>query len=180
MSIYKSQLELELIAKVEPVVTSLNYLLRDLEVLGKSSPTIRITIDKSSEAVGIDDCEIVHQKLSPMFDLWDPVPGAYTLELSSPGEEAPMRLMSHFEEALGGNIRFETREALPLPEPFKPRRRWAGKLEKIDQDNKTISISDSMGTHVVPFEQIQSAFWVREWTAKDNAQNSLGHNRKGM
>jgi ribosome maturation factor RimP len=171
LSTFKTDLEQDLISKVEPVVASLNYMLRDLEVLGRGSPTIRITLDKSGEHVGIDDCEKVHQKLSPMFDLWDPVPGHYTLELSSPGEHAPLRLLTHFEEALGGTIQFETTEALPLPAPFKPRKRWEGKLEKLDTEKAELTLSDSMGTHTVPFALIRSALWIRDWDPKSQAKD---------
>jgi ribosome maturation factor RimP len=131
LSTFKSQIELDLISKVEPVIESLNYSLRDLEVVGKGRPTIRIILDKKDDQkIGIDDCSYVHEKISPMFDLWDPFPGAYTLEISSPGEHAPLRTRQHFEEALGSKIRFETTQAIELPPPRKARKARSKKIKK--------------------------------------------------
>jgi ribosome maturation factor RimP len=168
LSTFKSQIELDLISKVEPVIESLNYSLRDLEVVGKGRPTIRIILDKKDDQkIGIDDCSYVHEKISPMFDLWDPFPGAYTLEISSPGEHAPLRTRQHFEEALGSKIRFETTQAIELPPPNKARKRWEAKLSEINDSSSEIVVEDTLGTHRIPFNLLHSAVWLREWQAGD-------------
>src|SRR5436305_869460 len=112
--VVKNPIEKELIAKVEPILASMGYALRDLEVLGASgrSAVIRVTLDSvaatatvaAGAEIGIDDCSKVHEVLNPLFDVWDPLPGTYTLEVSSPGEKPNLRLLQHFEEALGQKI----------------------------------------------------------------------------
>jgi len=166
-SIFKSTLEQDLISKIEPVLHSLGYRLRDLEVSGQSNPTVRVTIDfshgETEKRIGVEDCEKVHRKLNPMFDLWDPIPGAYTVELSSPGEHAPLRTIEDFREAVQGTLKFKTTEPIPMPEPMKARKNWVGKLIEVTDDGK-ISLEDEHGLHELSLEMIQSAQWQREWT----------------
>ena len=104
-SVSKSTKEQELIEKVSPVLENLSYHLRDIEVTSGRSALIRVTIDRYPETeqghISIDDCSQVHRVVGPMFDVWDPLPGAYSLEISSPGEKPKLRLLSHFQAALG-------------------------------------------------------------------------------
>lgn len=167
--IYKSPQELELIEKLESVVNSLNYELRDLELRAGRPALLRITIDIAdrSRGVHLDDCFEVHKVLDPLLDVWDPVEAAYTLEVSSPGEKAPLRLKTHFEEAIGSNIDFKTREAVSMPSnpTAAPRKNWKGKLIAVSETS--IQLEDALGTHEIPADLIEGARWMREWTAKE-------------
>ncbi len=165
-SVYKSPIESKLIGLVEPVIESLGYGLWDLEVTGGSSPIVRITLESANhdDQIGIDDCSTVHKELNPMFDVWDPIEGAYTLEVSSPGERANLRLMRHFELARGGKLRFQTTEPIPMPAPAKPRKNWEGILKELDPVEGFLELEDEMGSHKIKFSQIRSAQWLRDWT----------------
>lgn len=167
--IYKSPKELELIEKLGSVVSSLNYELRDVDIRQGKPALVRITIDiqDRSRGVTLDDCYEVHQVLDPLFDSWDPLEMAYTLEVSSPGEKAPLRLKSHFEEALGSEIEFRTREAVKMPSnpTAAPRKNWKGKLLAVEEEK--IQLEDSMGSHEVATSLIEGARWLRDWSAKD-------------
>jgi len=167
-TVYKNSKEQDLIDKVEPVLINLGYLCRDIEVVSGRSAVVRITIERDSkEMVSIDDCATVHRTLGPMFDVWDPLPTAYTLEVSSPGEKPRLRNLSHFREAVGGNLRFQTLEAIDMPEPAKPRKNWEGELLDV-QDSGEIRVKDSSGVeHTLKLESIKNATWMREWTASD-------------
>ena len=179
--IYKADLELSLIEKVEPVLDTLGFKLRDLEVLGQGNQAIvRITLDKEKSAgasdvpdiakqdgVGIEDCSRVHQLLNPMFDVWDPLPHAYSLEVSSPGEKPSLRTLDHFKEALGQKINFQTNEPIEMPHPMKPRRNWEGVLESLEEDG-TLKVKDGYGEHLVPISKIKTAQWLREWTVRED------------
>lgn len=173
--IYKSPKELELIEKLESVVASLNYELRDIDIRLGRPALVRITIDMPTRERGItlDDCYEVHKAVDPLFDVWDPLEMNYTLEVSSPGEKAPLRSKAHFEEAVGGNIEFKTREAVAMPSQptAAPRKNWKGKLISID-DNK-IQIEDALGVHEVEASLVEGARWLRDWSAKDRDVTSL-------
>ena len=165
----KTPQEKEILLKVEPVVNSMGYDLRDLEILGSGrSPLVRVTLDRKSPedpAIGIEDCSKVHQMLNPMFDVWDPFPGNYTLEVSSPGESPILRTLKHFKEALGKTIRIQTIEAIPMPPPAKARKNWEGLLQQIEEAPAVkLELEDSLGKHWIPLEMIKMGQWVQDWS----------------
>jgi ribosome maturation factor RimP len=167
--VYKSSVEEDLISKIEPVLQGLGYDCRDVEVVPGAEAIIRITLDRPvghEKAIGIDDCSKVHQLLNPMFDVWDPLPGAYTLELSSPGEKPRLRTLEHFRQVVGQKIKFQTKEALPMPAPAKPRKNWEGVLEALVETEgaEQLRLNDGLGTHLVSLKDVKNALWLREWT----------------
>ena len=169
-TIQKSPIERELISKVEPVIVNLGYALRDLEVTPGSGSTVRITLEpapSTAEAIGIDDCQKVHQLLGPMFDVWDPLPGAYTLEVSSPGESPSLRTLAHFQQSVGGLVELQTTEPIPMPPPAKPRKNWESKLVSVSESDGSLQLEDSMGTHTLKISQIKSGSWIRDWARKN-------------
>jgi len=92
----------------EPTAISLGYTLWDVEYVKEGADWIlRLTIDKpgalSGEVPGIsiDDCEIFHRAIDPLLDEADPIEGAYTLEVSSPGVERVLSRPEHFEACAG-------------------------------------------------------------------------------
>lgn len=166
-TVHKSTKEQELIDKVEPVLQSMNFSCRDIEVVSGRSALVRITIElaNSKEAVSIEHCSEVHRTLNPMFDVWDPLPGAYTLEVSSPGEKPRMRLRSHFEEAVGENLKFQTMEAVEMPGTAKPRKNWEAKLIEV-LDEGQIKVEDKEGgIFELPISELKNVVWLREWKA---------------
>lgn len=175
-TVFKSETELNLIARVEPVVESQGYALRDVEVNGRgSSTTVRISLESLSDSVeiGIEDCTKVHRVLGPLFDVWDPISGAYTLEVSSPGERPSLRTLDHFKAAMGDSIKFQTLEPIEMPEPYKPRRNWSAQLDLVE-DAGTLKLSDDFGSHVLSIEQIKNAVWCRTWESTKGGQAKKG------
>lgn len=167
-SVYKSAIEFELLEKLEPVLENLGFECRDVEVFSSGSGIIRVTVDRpgdaSREHISIDDCSKVHQVIGPMFDVWDPLPTAYTLEVSSPGEQPHLRKLRHFEEALGEKIKFQSLEAIVMPPPAKPRKNWEGVLSAIDAEAGAIVLKDHDGSeHRLPVDQLKNAVWLRVW-----------------
>src|SRR6185437_8010492 len=80
-----------LIALIEPLIGRLGYELVDLEQsLGRGSAVVRLFID-SPQGVGLTDCERVSREVSALLDVEDPIPTAYTLEVSSPGFDRVLR-----------------------------------------------------------------------------------------
>jgi ribosome maturation factor RimP len=182
LSVQKSPLERDLIEKVEPIVHNLGYSLRDLQVVSGGHATVRVFLDVAEGSapvavmanspdeptevggtIGIEDCSRVHEAIGPMFDVWDPIKGPYTLEVSSPGERAPLRLLRHFQEALEGGLKIETIEPLPVPPPAKPRRRWEGTLKAVHPEGEIV-LADETGEHVLKLVEIKSAQWLRDWS----------------
>jgi len=71
---------------VEPVVAHLGFEVVDIEFLS-GQKTLRIYID-GPQGIDVDDCARVSRQVSALFDVEDPIPGQYTLEISSPAGSA--------------------------------------------------------------------------------------------
>lgn len=70
---------------------------------------LRVYIDKPG-GVDIDDCSRFSEVLSERLDEVDPIPGAYFLEVSSPGAERPLKKPADFERAVGEYVRISLYE----------------------------------------------------------------------
>lgn len=91
----------KLIALAEPVARAEGCSLFDLELkMGKGSSILRVYIDKNG-GVGVEDCANVSRQLGFLLDTEDVIPGAYTLEVSSPGLTRALKKPSDFQKAQG-------------------------------------------------------------------------------
>jgi ribosome maturation factor RimP len=116
-----------LIALIEPLVGRLGYELVELEhTAGRGSAVVRLFID-NSEGVGLTDCERVSREVSALLDVEDPIPTAYTLEVSSPGFDRVLRTQAHFARFVGSRVSVE------LAAPRDGRRRYTGTLVSADE-----------------------------------------------
>jgi ribosome maturation factor RimP len=82
---------------------------------------IRVYLDKPG-GVSVGDCSRFSRRLSDCLDMNQTVPGAYFLEVSSPGLERPLRTLEHVRRFTG------QRAAVATFEPRDGRRRWEGIL----------------------------------------------------
>jgi ribosome maturation factor RimP len=64
---------------------------------------LRLYIDKEG-GVSIDDCEAVSRAVDPMLDEADPIPDAYTFEVSSAGADRSLKKPEHFRAFLGAEV----------------------------------------------------------------------------
>ncbi len=116
-----------LIALIEPLVGRLGYELVELEhTAGRGSAVVRLFIDRL-EGVGLADCERVSREVSALLDVEDPIPTAYTLEVSSPGFDRVLRTPRHFARFVGSRV------LVQLAVPREGRRRYAGTLVSADE-----------------------------------------------
>jgi ribosome maturation factor RimP len=123
-----------LIALIEPLVGQLGYELVELECSsGRGSAVLRLFIDRP-EGVGLDDCERVSREVSALLDVEDPIPTAYTLEVSSPGFDRVLRTRAHFERFVGARVHVE------LAAPRAGRRRYTGTLLAVDEGGIALEV----------------------------------------
>tara|TARA_R100001143_G_scaffold49057_1_gene44069 strand:- start:846 stop:1433 length:588 start_codon:yes stop_codon:yes gene_type:complete len=134
---------------LEPTVQALGLELWGVEFLvrGRSS-LLRIYID-SPEGVTIDDCESVSRQVSAVLDVEDPIPGEYTLEVSSPGLDRPLFTLKQYQEFLGEVI------SLRLRGPINGRRKFKGLLQHAEAGNITMIVDNEPVE--IPFDQIDKA-----------------------
>lgn len=96
---------------------------------------LTVYIDKDG-GVTIDDCERVSRALEKILDEKDPVPGAYTLVVSSPGLDRPLKTLRDFERGM------DTVIDVKLYQPFLGSKEYTGRLVHADADGFTIEHGD--------------------------------------
>ncbi|BCU82060.1 MULTISPECIES: ribosome maturation factor RimP [Polycladomyces] len=110
---------------------------------------LRLFIDKIEGRVDLDDISRVSEKLSEELDRVDPIPGAYFLEVSSPGAERPLKKPRDFERAVGKFVHITTLE------PVAGRNKFEGTLTAYAPDVLTVEVE---GKPVeIPFDKVSKA-----------------------
>lgn len=106
--------------------------------------TLRLYIDKP-EGVTIDDCSNVSRHLSDALDL-DPdiIEGAYTLEVSSPGLDRPLKSDDDFKRNIGRFLRVTRSTGKPV----------TGKLLEVDETSLTLALKGNAGNVSVPRSEV--------------------------
>jgi len=89
---------------LEPTLSHMGYSIYALEQLGKSGRTLRIAIDKREGFVSLEDCERVSHVAGPLLEQADLITDSYTLEVSSPGAERPLRDQAEYERFVGRRV----------------------------------------------------------------------------
>jgi ribosome maturation factor RimP len=95
---------------IAPLVADLKLDLYDIEFRGG---TLRVTLDTppgSTAGVDIDTLTLVTRMISRDFDHDDPMPGHYTLEVTSPGLERTLRVPAHFQREIGKTVAVRLRD----------------------------------------------------------------------
>ena len=101
----------------------------------RGQDVLRVILDRPGpaatpeESVSITDCERVAQELNTILDVEDPVPSSYTLEVSSPGLDRPLRGATDF-------VRFSGRlSKIVMREPINGQTAFAGRIRGVDGDD---------------------------------------------
>jgi len=95
---------------------------------------IRVFIDRPGpaatpeESVSIEDCELVSREIGTILDVEDPLPFAYTLEVSSPGLDRPLRGENDYRRFAGRLAKIVVSEAVDNQKAFE------GRLRGVDED----------------------------------------------
>lgn len=117
----------DLIELLEPTLRTLGYELVDLDARFGRNGLLRLYIDKPPQ-VTLADCEYVSEQIGAFLDVEDPLPGSYTLEVSSPGLDRRLRTRAHFDRFEGEEIKVE------LTMPKSGRRRFRGVLKEVTDE----------------------------------------------
>jgi ribosome maturation factor RimP len=99
--------------------------------------------------IGIDDCERVSREVSALLDVEDPIPSAYTLEVSSPGEDRVLRTRAHFVRFAGSRVFVE------LKVPREGRKRFTGMLTSVNDAGVELEVDRQPVS--VRFDEIEKA-----------------------
>jgi ribosome maturation factor RimP len=149
-------------ALVTPIIRDLHLDLYDLEFRGG---ILRVTIDTppgSEGGVNLESIALATRLISRELDHEDPMPGHYTLEVSSPGLERQLRVPAHFQREIGKTVNIRLRDTTSA------NRRVHGVLVAASDHDCTVRLEDPAvdGTfpeRVVPYDQIDRAKTVFVW-----------------
>ena|SRR6056297_1409903 len=120
---------------LEPLVEDLGYELVGVEYLpNPKNRVVRVFIDREPDGIGVEDCEQVSREVSAVMDVEEPVPGQYTLEVSSPGVERPLFKGAHFARFVGETA------SVQLAIPMENRRRFKGVIVAADDRTVTLDV----------------------------------------
>lgn len=129
----------------------------ETQLLGSGSRRLlRIYIDKPA-GVTHADCELVSQQVGTILDVEDVIPGSgYTLEVSSPGVERPLKSPGDFARFTGQKAK------IVLREPVENQKAWIGVLAGV-HDGRVDLDAGAGRTVSLPLAQVQKANLKFEW-----------------
>ncbi|MEO5838085.1 MAG: ribosome maturation factor RimP [Acidimicrobiales bacterium] len=137
---------------VEPICADLGVDLFDVDHAGG---ILRVTVEREG-GVDIGTISLITRELSRALDHDDPIPGRYTLEVSSPGLERPLRRQTHFVRSVGQRIKVKTKPHV------EGERRLEGTLAAATDDGIQL-VGDDGTTRALAYDDIERANTIFEW-----------------
>jgi ribosome maturation factor RimP len=97
---------------LEPHIERQGFELVSVEYKGGArGGLLRLFIDRPGGGISLDELEGLSRVVGDLLDVYDPVEGRYTLEVSSPGINRPLTKLTHFEQHRGQRVRVRTHHA---------------------------------------------------------------------
>lgn len=145
-------------AAAERVIAAHGLDLFDLQLARESHGlVVRIVIDRPGpaatpeESVGIEDCELVSRELGTILDVEDPLAQPYTLEVSSPGLDRPLRGEADFRRFTGRLAR------IVVETPVNGQTFFSGRIEGVEDGEVVLAVGRKGRTQRVPLDGIKRA-----------------------
>jgi ribosome maturation factor RimP len=135
---------------VSPTVVGMGYELVRV-AMSRGGGTLQVMIEPADgRPMDVEDCATLSRALSAVLDVEDPIPSAYTLEVSSPGIDRPLTREKDYIRWAGHLARVETTQ------PIEGRRRFKGTLLGLENGTVRLRLDDGKEADV-PLSQISRA-----------------------
>jgi ribosome maturation factor RimP len=154
----------DLYAVLQPVVVDAGLELVDVEM---KSGDLQVTVDREG-GVDLEALTDANRAVSTVLDELDPIPGRYSLEVSSPGIERPLRTPAHFAKATGATVSVKTRPQVP------GERRLQGTLVGSDDAGFTLAVDGAEEPLRLAYSDVDRARTVFVWGGQDTPGNPAG------
>lgn len=144
-------LEGKLAGMIGPTLADMGFELVRVAVLGRERPTVQVMADRADGSqIALEDCEAISRALGAVLDVEDPVPGAWTLEVSSAGIDRPLARVKDWNRFAGHLAKAE------VGIPVGGRKRFSGVVLGADGQHGRLRLED--GTEVaLPLADIRKA-----------------------
>jgi ribosome maturation factor RimP len=138
-SVATTSLEGKLAAIIAPRLELMGFELVRVSVLGRERPTVQVMADRADGSqITVEDCQSISHDVSAAIDVDDPIPGAWTLEVSSAGIDRPLTRVKDWNRFAGHLVRAETFF------PQNGRKRFAGVVLGADEIAARIRLDDGV------------------------------------
>ena len=144
-------------ALVAPMADALGLQIYDIDYSGGTLKVVLDTPPGQPAGVNLDDLSLVTRQLGRELDHSDPVPGRYTLEVTSPGLERTLRRPEHYAREIGKTVNVR------LHAPVNGSRRLQGQLVAATATIVTVRDADTLVDTEVAIADIERARTVFEW-----------------
>ena len=133
----------------ERVTSGRGFELVDVEVKReRGGHFVRLYVDKEG-GIGLDELQSVSEEVSAILDAEDPIDSTYTLEVSSPGLDRPLKGEADYRRFVGRLVKLSSYE------PWEGRRHWTGRLQSVEGGQVTVTLEKEKGTTArIPLEKI--------------------------
>lgn len=145
----KSPIEQRIIDALEETAADNGVDIVDVELTGATkAPCVRVRIEASDgTSLSLDEVTARTAWVSSVVEGVDPVPGSYTLEVSSAGLDRPLRRPADF-------IRFNGSEVELTTTAREGKKRFRGRIARADEEGVSISLEDG-GTLDIPYDEVR-------------------------
>lgn len=155
MALHKDDICGRVTAIAQPILESLRIELVGIEFKRSGKELILCLFIDKEGGVTVDDCADVSRELSVIIDIEDFIPGNYSLEVSSPGLDRPLKKVSDYERFAGRLVKIKTYE--PFPDDAGNRRKtFLGQLIGLEDGLVVVRLTEGQ-TASIPLERIAKA-----------------------
>ncbi|MEE4254364.1 MAG: ribosome maturation factor RimP [Desulfuromusa sp.] len=142
---------------VLPIVEDLGFELVDLEYQREERGwVLRFFLDKEG-GINLDDCATASREISSLLDVENVISTAYSLEVSSPGIERPLKKAHDFERFTGQLAKIKTIDAVDPDASGKKRKTFVGTLSGFDNGDVLMTLGKSTAVVRIALPQIDKA-----------------------
>ena len=138
--------------RVEPTLEAMGFAVVRIAVTGASGRRIlQVMAERAGGSpVTVDDCEQISRTLSAIFDVEDPLPGTYDLEVSSTGIDRPLTRPKDFVTYAGFEAKVDTKA------PVAGRKRFRGRLMGVSAEGQVVIHQDEADV-AIAMENVSTA-----------------------
>jgi len=114
---------------------------------GAGNQLVRLFVDKPG-GIGLDDLQSVSEEVSAILDAEDAIAGSYTLEVSSPGLDRPLKTEADYRRFVGRLAKLSSYEVV------EGKRHWTGRIASCEDGVVTLNLEKEQASACIPWAKI--------------------------